>query len=582
MVSLARQSLLYDWRRFVAAILTLAFSGLLILVQVGLLLGQLDAFTLPIRRARADLWVTAPNISSWEQSTIVAARTEGSFWSHPAVRDVQEMGLGQGDWRTGDGKRQAVMVIGVSVQPGSLSDMTGFEAETLALLARPDTVVIDRTDAAKLGARTGETAEISGKRVIVGGFVRSFRSNMMPLVFASQATLRQLNQDWSGNGPPYLLLRLDPRFDAETVRNELKATTGPRTYDVATPEELIFQSGRFWLEESGSGTSFAFSMLLALMVGVGVTSQTLRGAVTASLKEYAALRALGVRVARLRGIVLEQSLWVALAGIVLMAVTAALSQRTRRPVALIMTDRLPPAIRAEGIVKSYGSGATRMDILRGIDLVIHRGELTLLMGPSGSGKSTLMAVLAGLSQPDLGTVSILGQALHGLDEDALNDIRLRHCGFIFQGFNLFGALSALDQVRLVLDLTGTPAADIDPRARATLGQVGLADRLRLKPAALSGGEKQRVAIARALAKQPALLFADEPTSALDRQNGEIVTRLLARIARDHGAAVLCVTHDSRLLPFADRILRIEDGRIVGDERPAAHTLQSHQHENAET
>ncbi|MBN9527134.1 MAG: ABC transporter permease [Alphaproteobacteria bacterium] len=323
MVSLARQSLLYDWRRFVAAILTLAFSGLLMLIQVGLLLGQLDSFTLPIRRARADLWVTAPNVSSWEQSTIVAARNEGRFWAHPAVLDVQEMGLGQGEWRTGDGKRQSVMVIGVGVQQGSLSEMEGFAPETLAILARPDTVVIDRTDAEKLGARVGSTAEISGIKVTIGGFVRSFRSNVMPLVFASQATLRHLNQDWSGYGPPYFLLKLDPQFDRESVRDDLKSNGGTQAYDIAEPNELIFRSAQFWLEESGSGTSFAFSMLLAMFVGIGVTSQTLRGAITASLKEYAALRALGIEVARLRGIVLEQSLWVALAGIVLMAVAAA-------------------------------------------------------------------------------------------------------------------------------------------------------------------------------------------------------------------------------------------------------------------
>lgn len=324
MVSLARQSLIHEWKRFAAAILTLAFSGLLILIQIGLLFGQFEAFTLPINRSRADLWVTAANISSWDQSTIVAARAEGAFWAHPAVRDVQEMGLGSGEWRTGDGKRQGVMIIGVNTRPGSLSDMQGFDSETLTILSSPDTVVIDRTDAERLGTRVGETAEISGKRVIIGGFVRSFRSNLFPLVFTSQATLRYINQDWNENGPPYFLLKLDPGFDIETVQRELQASGGPTPYTVATPESLVSQSEWFWLLESGSGTSFGFSMLLALLVGIGVTSQTLRGAILASLKEYAALRALGIRVAQLRAIVLEQSLWVASAGIVLMFVAAAL------------------------------------------------------------------------------------------------------------------------------------------------------------------------------------------------------------------------------------------------------------------
>lgn len=229
-----------------------------------------------------------------------------------------------------------------------------------------------------------------------------------------------------------------------------------------------------------------------------------------------------------------------------------------------------PALSARNLHRSYNNGDSRMDILKGIDLTAHRGELTMLMGPSGSGKSTLMAVLAGLSRPDRGMVSILGQPIGDLGEDELTAMRLRHCGFIFQSPNLFGALSALDQVRLVLQLTGAPASDIDERARHSLKEVGLSDRAHLKPAALSGGEKQRVAIARALVKQPTLLFADEPTSALDRNNGDLVIRILRRIAHHNGAAVLCVTHDSRLVGHADRIVTIDDGRILSDERPAKH------------
>jgi putative ABC transport system ATP-binding protein len=226
-----------------------------------------------------------------------------------------------------------------------------------------------------------------------------------------------------------------------------------------------------------------------------------------------------------------------------------------------------PALSARNLCKSYRNGDSRMDILKGIDLTARCGELTLLMGPSGSGKSTLMAVLAGLSRPDRGMVSILGQPIVDLGENDLTALRLWHCGFIFQNPNLFGALTALDQVRLVLQLTGAPASDIDTRAWQSLKEVGLGDRAHLKPSAMSGGEKQRVAIARALVKRPTLLFADEPTSALDRNNGDLVIRILRRIAHRNGAAVLCVTHDSRLVAHADRIVTIDDGRIVTDERP---------------
>lgn len=232
------------------------------------------------------------------------------------------------------------------------------------------------------------------------------------------------------------------------------------------------------------------------------------------------------------------------------------------------------ALVARDVTKSYGNGSIRMDILRGIDLAVNFGELTLLMGPSGSGKSTLMSVLAGLSRPDQGTVSMLGKPIGGLQADALTGIRMRHCGFIFQSPNLFSPLNALDQVRLVLHLTGAPAADIDARARESLEEVGMGDRAHLKPAALSGGEKQRVAIARALVKRPTLLFADEPTSALDRENGERVITILRDIAHRHGTAVLCVTHDPRLVAHADRVVTIDDGRIRSDRRSDADDLFS--------
>ncbi|MGY0794406.1 hypothetical protein ACW7BJ_34085 [Azospirillum argentinense] len=192
------------------------------------------------------------------------------------------------------------MIVGVTIQPGALRGLEGIAEDTLAVLSNPETVLVDQADAAKLGATIGGTAEIAGKRVTVGGFVRGFLSNLMPLVFASAESLRRINADWTSSGPPYFLLKLDPRFAVEQVRRELEAAGGMQTYGVATPEDLTRTSALFWLEESGAGTSFGFSMLLALLVGVGVTGQTLRGAVIASLKEYAALRALGVTVGQPR------------------------------------------------------------------------------------------------------------------------------------------------------------------------------------------------------------------------------------------------------------------------------------------
>ncbi len=230
-------------------------------------------------------------------------------------------------------------------------------------------------------------------------------------------------------------------------------------------------------------------------------------------------------------------------------------------------NRIPPVLWARHVVKYFGSGELRAEVLKGLDIAIYPGELTLLMGPSGAGKSTVLAVLSGLLRPDEGEVWALGQALWTLQGSGIDDFRMRHCGFIFQGFNLFSALTAHEQVELVLGLTGVPHAEVAQRARQSLADVGLAPRAHLRPIELSGGEKQRVAIARALAKRPRLLFADEPTSALDGHNGQVVTALLRDAAHNQGAAVLCVTHDDRLVPHADRILHIEDGRITRDERP---------------
>lgn len=223
------------------------------------------------------------------------------------------------------------------------------------------------------------------------------------------------------------------------------------------------------------------------------------------------------------------------------------------------------AIVARGLTKRYASGGASLTVLDDVDFNARRGEITLVMGPSGSGKSTLVAVLSGLLRPDSGTVNALGTDLWRQRPEAIDRFRMDHCGFIFQGFNLFPALTALDQVAQVLTFAGRPRREARRRAAEALEEVGLTPRLSLRPAELSGGEKQRVAIARALAKQPELIFADEPTSALDGDNGQRVVGLLQRAARERGAAVVCVTHDHRLEAWADRVIHIEDGRIAGTE-----------------
>ncbi|POR46530.1 ABC transporter ATP-binding protein [Bosea psychrotolerans] len=225
-----------------------------------------------------------------------------------------------------------------------------------------------------------------------------------------------------------------------------------------------------------------------------------------------------------------------------------------------------PSLGVRAVTKSYVVQNIRTEALRDVSLTLHPGELSLISGPSGCGKSTLLSLMSGLSRPDRGHVHALGVDLGALDDAARDAFRLAQCGFVFQGFNLFPALDALEQVQIVLDYQGVSQALAARSAREALELVGLGQRRHLRPAELSGGEKQRVAIARAIVKHPRLLFADEPTSALDSVNGAIVTALLREIAHRSGAIVVCVSHDPRLIARADRVLEMEDGRLHRDSR----------------
>src|SRR5207302_6026175 len=220
------------------------------------------------------------------------------------------------------------------------------------------------------------------------------------------------------------------------------------------------------------------------------------------------------------------------------------------------------ALQARKLTRTYGTGDLLTVALDDVSLELKRSEFVLLMGPSGSGKSTLLAVLSGLLKPTSGDVVALGQDLWQLSEKERERFRRRHCGFIFQGYNLFPMLTARQQVELVLrwgeGLLPRPARR---RAGELLDMLGLSRKGHLYPEQLSGGEKQRVAIGRALVKEPAFCFADEPTSALDWAHGEQVIGLLRSAAHEKGTTVLVVAHDPRIMPFADRVLHLEDGEL---------------------
>jgi putative ABC transport system ATP-binding protein len=228
-----------------------------------------------------------------------------------------------------------------------------------------------------------------------------------------------------------------------------------------------------------------------------------------------------------------------------------------------------PVIEAVNVAKVLGSGAAQVAALRGVSLAVNGGELTLLMGPSGSGKTTLLSILGCMLTPTKGTVRIRGHSIDGAGPEDLALLRREHVGFVFQSFHLFPTLTAADNVRLALDVRGEPSRSAKARSSEALARVGLSHKTSAYPRELSGGEQQRVAIARAIVGNPSIILADEPTAALDGENGRAIMTILAGIAKDQGRGVLIVTHDPRLLPFADRIVHIEDGRIVREERGGA-------------
>jgi putative ABC transport system ATP-binding protein len=226
-------------------------------------------------------------------------------------------------------------------------------------------------------------------------------------------------------------------------------------------------------------------------------------------------------------------------------------------------------LEALQVSKRLGKGAGEVEAVKDVSLALRGGELTLLMGPSGSGKTTLLSILGCMLTPTSGTVHLCGTPTANASVEELARLRRTHIGFIFQNYHLFPTLTATENVQVALDLRGEKHREARARAEEALERVGLAHKFKSYPIELSGGEQQRVAIARAIVSQPSAILADEPTAALDAENGKTTMEILASIAKEPGRAVLVVTHDTRLLPFADGIHNIEDGRIVRETNQAA-------------
>lgn len=323
-VSLARRTLLYEWRRYLAALLAVAFSGLLVLVQIALLLGMFRTTTTVVENAAADLWLVEPTVASFDLARELSPRAENRVRAHPAVQRTERLALAFADWRGPQGARVAITLVALDVSPGSLAFPRSLPDELREALQPAGTVLVDQADLNKLGVEyVRDGAEIDGRRVRVAGVTTGFRAIGGAMVFVSEATYREIRGGASRDTPHYVLAGLAPGQDVTAVRQELREIGGS-LFRVMSPDELASMSQLYWLLESGTGIGFLFSTVLGLLVGVAITSQTLRAAVLSSLREYATLRALGVPLHALRAVVLEQAAWIGAAGFVVTALATVL------------------------------------------------------------------------------------------------------------------------------------------------------------------------------------------------------------------------------------------------------------------
>ncbi|CAN5370791.1 FtsX-like permease family protein [soil metagenome] len=360
MMSMALKSLVYDWRRFSPAVVAVAFSGVLVLLQAALILGIFSLSSLYVTQSSADLWIGYPGVQSVDLGRPISDEAELSVWMQPGALQVEPFLWGSGEWRTQTRGMVNVYIVGVALDPGALALAAALTPDQRASLSQPGSVLIDDGDIRKLGAGLGDAVEINGQRVRVVGLTHGLRGLGGVNVVASVATTRRLDPA-SGQGGmvAYVLAKFDTDKAAASAAQRLNGAGVRSGFEALDAQAFANRTTRYWLSESGAGVAFLFGSLVALAVAVIITSQTLTAAVVGSIKEYAALRALGFSMQSLRAIVLEQSAWVGLAGLAvagLLTVLLALAAR-QAGVPMILSGPMMAAASALILLVALGSGA---------------------------------------------------------------------------------------------------------------------------------------------------------------------------------------------------------------------------------
>lgn len=359
MTGVALKALLFDWRRFAPAAVAVGFSGLLVLLQAGLILGVFSLASVYVTKSSADLWVGFPGVQSIDLGRPIGGAAELFLRADPRIAQVEPFYWGSGEWRTSRHGMVNVYIVGLDPTPGSMVLSDVLPPDLRAALSEPDAVLVDRADLGKLETGVGGLAEINGRRVRIVGVTEGLRALGGVNVIASAATARRLDPAiGAGEGAAYFTARLNDPAQAAAAVADLREVGRQRGFEPMTSKTFADRSVRYWLAESGAGVAFVFGSAVAILVAVIVTSQTLAAAVAASLKDYAALRALGFTIGALRAIVLAQTAWIAAAGVLLAGLLAAILAAVARLGATPLVLTAPMVAAAIGLVAlvAFGSG----------------------------------------------------------------------------------------------------------------------------------------------------------------------------------------------------------------------------------